>query len=486
MVLDTKRRIVACVLAIGLLAFGAGCALGSEEGIGGIGGGGGGGDEQVFGPIVFQAPEEGADVGEPIMLSASGPGIARVFFAVDFGQSVLDEEPPFELELDPLQLDKGQHFVEIVAQHLFGREERTTVNFRVIRLRPPLAEILAAMNALQPGEWYEIPETQMRDVDWAEGDPEKVGLRGDQSSIVIAISGGAYDTKRDRLVVWGGGGSALRNDLYVFDINTASWERLTDPSPLPPGGKDAAYQMTTHLDGAPVSRHSFDVLEYIPDPVDRLYLGGGNTGLSGSISDPLTYLFDFETNTWEHGPLLPVSTLGGFSGLTPAGRLWQHGAGSNSALLMEVDLATGLVTNHVPFDNWLGNEANAVYDPARNQLVAVGRDATRIWDLDDPDQDSFILATTGDTLMESGTAPGLVYHAGTDRVIAWHGGKDIYALDLDTAVWTRVAGQGDVDPGPGTERGVYSRWCYIPSKDLFIVVADVDRNVFVYRLAAIP
>ena len=39
-----------------------------------------------------------------------------------------------------------------------------------------------------------------------------------------------------------------------------------------------------------------------------------------------------------------------------------------------------------------------------------------------------------------------------------------------------------MDPGPQTTLGTYGRWRYVPSKNVFIVVTSVDKNVFVYRL----
>ena len=44
-------------------------------------------------------------------------------------------------------------------------------------------------------------------------------------------SGAAYDTVRDRLVVFGGGhADSADNALYVFDLNTLQWSRLNDPA----------------------------------------------------------------------------------------------------------------------------------------------------------------------------------------------------------------------------------------------------------------
>ena len=443
-------------------------------------GGGGGGGGTTFGPIEFQVPADDERVSEPLMLTASGPGISNVLFMIDLIVVANDAEAPYKYMLDPLQLSEGEHRIAIFAQHRSGAEEIIRITIDVFRPRIPLAEILANIDALQPGEWYEIPQSEMRRVDWAKDNSPQ--SRGNQAGI-LGSSGGAYDTTRDRLIVWGGGGSNTRNELHAFDLNTATWLRVTDPSPWPPGGEGNALNLVTHPDGAPVSRHSYDYLEYLPPPVDRFYVGGGAVG--NGLVDPNSYLFDFDTNTWSFGPTLDATGFGSHTGLAPDGTIWQHGAGGSASLLEHIDVTAGTSVNHVPFGSFYELGSTSVVDPIGNQLVAVGRSETRVWDLGNPDSVSTVLPTTGDTDMEARIGPGLVYHAATDLLISWKGGMDVFALDLDTQTWTRLVGAGTVDPGPAAE-GVFGRWRYVPSKDIFITVLSVDGSVFVYRLADIP
>jgi hypothetical protein len=58
----------------------------------------------------------------------------------------------------------------------------------------------------------------------------------------------------------------------------------------------------------------------------------------------------------------------------------------------------------------------------------------------------------------------------------------VYALDLDTNVWTKIDTTGAVSPGAAAPNGTYGRFRYSPKSDLFITVATVISNVFVYRL----
>jgi hypothetical protein len=320
----------------------------------------------------------------------------------------------------------------------------------------------------------------MRDVDWSK---DHIGQgRGDISSIIGGGSGGCYDTKRDCLVVWGGGGTSTRNDMYRFHLNQAAWERLTDPSPFADGRDVNTFGVVTHPDGAPVSRHSYDSLDYIPEPVDRLYLGGGTFA---SEPETKSYLFDFETKQWEIGPDITSATVGGHGGVDGDNIVWQQGAGlMPRSVLSEVDVVGYTSADHAEFVSFYNQGSTSDVDPTRRLLVAVGNDETRVWDLENPDDHSVVWTTTGDTEIEATFGPGAVYDPVSDRIVSWAGGKDVFVLDLDTKVWTRVEGQGTVDPGPAS--AILGRWRYVPSKNLFIVVTSADRNVFVYRLGLLP
>ncbi len=455
---------------------GAGCGTG---GTGGGGGGGGGGG--VFGPIAFSSPATNSVVDTPFVLSASGSGIFRVLFFVN-GLLALDlRSPPYTYAVDPALFPKGQASYSIVAQAVSGSEARRDVTLKIVRPRPPVADLLGAIGSLGAGEWYEIPESQMRDVNW----PGAPGVaRGDQSTIIQAASGGAFDTKRNRLVVWGSGGDAFREDLYAFSMDTLAWSRLTDPPAWPPGGDNNAFDLLTHLDGTPVARHSNDTLEYVPEPVDRLFLAGGVVGgVSGLLPDRQTYTFDFDTKTWSSGVEIGALGFGAHAAVGPDGRVWiQGGGGQPGAHLAVVDVAAGSTTEHVHLTTFYDIEATSEIDPVRNRFVAVGNHRTRIWDLALPNAAPIDVATTGDKEIEDARNPGLAYHAPSGHLIAWSGGKDVYRLDLGTMVWTKVTGVGAVDPGPATSRGTYGRWRYVPSLDVFVIVSSVDANVFVYRL----
>jgi len=99
---------------------------------------------------------------------------------------------------------------------------------------------------------------------------------GGPGNVIGAWCSGVLDTKRNRLVVWGGGhNDYYGNEVYAFDISTFTWHRLNDPSPI----KDKNICGPYNPDSTPVSRHTYGGLAYIAH-ADRFFgLGGSQAGL---------------------------------------------------------------------------------------------------------------------------------------------------------------------------------------------------------------
>ncbi|MEE8103914.1 MAG: hypothetical protein V3T86_00095 [Planctomycetota bacterium] len=446
------------------------------------GGGGGGGS---FGPVEFQLPEDGSALDRVTTFTASGPGVARVVFLIE-DQAVLDDtEAPFEYEFDPTGLAEQNATFGIKAYNGSQTESSSqSVDLRIRMFRPDLSEILDAVDNLEAGHWYTVPQTRIDDAFTPDAPGE---FRGSISNIVEGASGGAFDTKRNRLIVWGGGGGSWRNEIWGFDLATMEWSRITAPSDWEVGCEGGnPCNRVAFPDGAPFSRHSYDFIEYVPEPVDRLYLGGGvlhgSNGAANLITDQTAYLFDFDAGTWSTNPAsVTEASLGAIAAIGEDGKVWQHGGGQGSGLLV-VDLVAETTTEHVDFGPSLSLSYTADIDPTRNLFIAVGGGPTRIWDLDNPDDASTAPATTGATEIESNSNPGVQYDPDHDCLVAWDGGGDIFTLDLDTWVWTRISPSGGTSPGAAVKRGTFGRFRYVPSKGIYIVYNQVNTNIYFYRL----
>lgn len=222
-------------------------------------------------------------------------------------------------------------------------------------------------------------------------------------------------------------------------------------------------------------------MEYLPSPVDRLVQVGGWNG-------PNTYALNLNTNTWEVYSGANQGRTGDISAWDPGtGSLWFHSAlyaGTDS--LMQWNPASHTWTKRGGGDG-LEYYMNATVDTKRSKMVAVGGGKIKMWSLTPSGTVAYQeLSTTGDTAMVSENNPGLEYDPVTDRIVAWDGGANVYLLNMDTRVWTKVspASSNTVIPTAANNNGTFGRWRYIPSKNAFIEVSDVNQNVYIYKLSS--
>lgn len=329
---------------------------------------------------------------------------------------------------------------------------------------------------LLPGQWYEVPNSRLVDV----------APQGWSANVIKPWSGGAYDTKRDRLIVWGGGHKDYSgNEIYVFDVASLKWIRLTDPSSNT-GGTEVG---GLYPDGLPRSRHTYDYLEYVPNIDKFLVFGGFGLYPSGQVSESNTHSFNFDILSWD-STLADVPTGGtaGTAVYNPAdGNVWYNGLGSGNQLV-RYNPVTDRWTTHAKKS--IKIYAVAAIDPTRNIMVAIGGyNNTRQmykWDLSNPDAPPVDLlgVTSGASDLVDNAAPGFVYDEVSDKFVAWDGGGDVYLLNPDTWAWTRVSptASNRVIPTAGAKSGTYGRFQYIPSKNAFIVVNSKNESVYFYKL----
>lgn len=353
--------------------------------------------------------------------------------------------------------------------------------FYLLRTFDPGTASAGPIEELKPGYWYEVPNSRIRDV---LPNPIPPGATG-PASVIVAWNSGAYDTKRDRLIVWGGGhGDYGGNEIYTFDINTLRWSRIWGPSPNIPPPPDSCGE--TYSDGNPVSRHTYDGLEYLPN-VDRFWTHGGSLYCGGGWGTRATWHFDFGGLRWTRRADHPNdSDLGKVSTYDPTtGRVLVDGAGSSYSRLYEYDpVANAWIQRGL---GAIGNyHQTATFDWKRKLFVRIGGGEVDVYDLS---QSGLVqprrVSTTGDTTMVNTAYPGITYDPVSDKIVAWHGGATVFTLNLDTWNWQRVspAPTNTVIPTQAPWQGTYKRWRYVPSKNAFIGVNSIDENVWIYKLS---
>ena len=350
-------------------------------------------------------------------------------------------------------------------------------------LVPPGHAEEVSWESLQGGHWLEVPDSRLLDVA-----PDQ--SPGGAPVKIVAWSGAALDTRRNQVLVWGGGHSDYAgNEVYAFDLGVCQWKRLTEPSVA-----DRA-RTATYPDGEPRARHTYNYIEYVP-ALDRMLSFGASgpyPGGGGEFSRAVIE-FDIERRRWISGARTdvpgPASLIGAQARFDPpSGRVLV--IGSQRAALQAYDPASN-TWSQLGRPTRVRVHATAAVDPLRRELVLIGSggksgaQALR-WKLDKAAEvEDLSQRTTGDKQIESAYGPGFDYDASRRRLVAWSGGTDVFVLDAENLRWSRVrAAEGNgVDPGPANPTGTYGRFRYVPRYDAFVLVNAADQNVYLYRLAA--
>ncbi len=337
-----------------------------------------------------------------------------------------------------------------------------------IRVRP-LGSLVANM---APNTWLSVPDTKLRGVVADAAKYPKIQGRGGPKSIVSSWSGGAFDTRRNRLVVWGGGTTNYYgNEIYAFRLDDLAWERLTEPTAEPSLGN-----RQVNGDGTPAGRSTYNGLAYIAH-ADRFFaLGGCVADNRGNVGADLLWTFDFEARRWQNmnpSGTRPRTGVENLCAYDPVGRqVWWFDADRG-----------GLFSYDFGADRWTKHNADSVadrtcaVDAKRRTLVVVGHGEVLAYDLKSPGVPGRKWETRGGEGFISRRRPGLDYDSARDRIVGWAGGA-VYALDPDTGAWTSYDAPGA--PAP-TETGTYGRWRYVPAANAFVLVTDIDENVHFYK-----
>ncbi len=348
---------------------------------------------------------------------------------------------------------------------------------------------------LQPGQWYEFPNSKMSAKDPCPTNDCAYSGTTHQPSVMDAWAGGAYDTSRDRLMVWGGGhGDYGGNEVYAFDVNAGTWSRLTEPSV--PKACTPTDPADIYPDGRPSATHTYDHLEYLPTLDAFVTFGIGNFGTCGIGGAPNTFALDLKTNQWSQLAARPDQTdekeYGEFTALDGKGNIWAH-TNEGGARFHSYNIATNKWTTYGSAATYYGSQgATAAVDTKRNRLIAIGDSGggyangliARAWDLNNPNNASTAIGNVPVSLASPG-GPGVDYDPVDDRFLIWNGGTTVYTLNAaDLSTWgTLTLYSGNtVTPTPPNSRGTYGRFRYVPSKQAVIVVNSTSENVYLFKL----
>ncbi len=338
----------------------------------------------------------------------------------------------------------------------------------------------APFGDLAPGEWRELPNSKLQDVFPKQGGHPGWGVLGPRA-VTATWGGGAYDTKRNVLIVTGGGHRDYGgNEVYEFSLATQKWIRATEPSAMTQQ-RPGRYVITNSE--APISSHTYDGLVYLPN-IDRMFKYGGSYYQDGATYDHHAYLYSSDSKTWNRGAEAPQGVLEVVSDFDPhTGKVI---VGTGSGLMFYDPLADAW--KRPPQRDSTKPFSGGSLDPEKRLFVQVSSTdgAISYYDIDKVAGLRQAPQLTG--AITWGKRPGIAYHPISKRMVIWNGGRAVWAFDTDA--WAIQKFENDNGPAPfamntnGDPKtaGVYSRWQYVPDHDLFIAYNDSKENVWLYKL----
>lgn len=326
-----------------------------------------------------------------------------------------------------------------------------------------------------PG-WYEIPNTQLFPL--CPDRPDVQGNSGCQS-VISAWNSGIADTKRERLLFWGGGHSDyLGNELYALDLKKLSMVRLTDPSPVTNVGTCPE----AYVDGTPSARHTYNGLVYDPKG-DAMFAFGGSKSNCGYMSHS-SWRLELEKLHWEQ--------------LTPRGPDNPQGA---PGFITSYDSRSGLIylfdtANFFAFDpernqfrklseqGGVDYHLNGTIDEGQNYFIMVGGNG-QFWGINLNNHSKFKVEdwsrkVAGCEKLMHAAYPGLAYYPPERSIVGWTGGDSVILFHLDKMSCEERTYPGG--PGPALQTGSNGRFRYFPSLGVFALINNWKQNAFLLRL----
>jgi len=301
-----------------------------------------------------------------------------------------------------------------------------------------------------------------------------------------AWSGGLFDTKRNRLIIHGGGHTDYYgNEIYAIDLNA---------NPIAPVlVKDASHgtgisNLSTcpeaFSDGTPNARHIYNGELYLPVQ-DTYFLYCSFKSTCGHDT----------AGQWQY-----IVASGAWTEQTPAthpnhatnGSVPQFAYDPTTQNIYEVEANTGIFWQYnVGTNNWttLANVSactgtlnmTTAIDDGRRMYFCVGNGNFGKVSLTAP-YTAVKLTGAGCSTIISKAGPGFAYDPVQKLMVGWAGGDTAYVYnpDTDSCSTATYSGGPTVIQGNGT----YGRFNYSPALGVFVVANSIDTNAYTLRLTA--
>jgi len=328
-----------------------------------------------------------------------------------------------------------------------------------------------------PG-WHAIAHSQLSSVC-----PDVAQIQGAEgcSAVIADWNGALADTKRNRLILWGGGHSGyFGNEVYALDVEKSTLERITEPS-----SGDSLSNLKScpeaYADGKPNARHTYNGLQYI-SRLDMYFVFGAGLSACGNFSNGV-WFFDPTHLAWmKRNPKThPNPAQNGSVPMTAYD--------SGSGMIYEVEGNVGVFWKYDPSaDNWtsLGdvkacsrlNMTSAV-DPGRRLYFCIGSGSFSKISLSGGHKATALKGRGCEGLVAAG-GPGFDFDSLQKRFVGWAGGATVYIYDPDSDSCETNSFVGD--PGPQQANGTFGRFRYFPALNVFALVNDWKEDAYILRL----
>jgi len=329
-----------------------------------------------------------------------------------------------------------------------------------------------------PG-WHAIPHTQLSSVC-----PDVAEIQGVEGcrAVIADWNGALADTKRNRLILWGGGHNGyFGNEVYALDVEHSTLRRITEPS----SGNSISNLSSCpeeYADGKPNARHTYNGLQYISKQ-DVYFVFGAGLSPCGNFSNGV-WLFDPSHAAWmKRNPKAhPNPAQNGSVPMTAYD--------SGSGMIYEVEGNVGGFWKYdLSADSWtsLGEVSacsplnmTAAVDPIRKLYFCIGNGSFSKISLSGSHKATSLKGRGCEGLVAAG-GPGFDFDSSQNRLVGWAGGGTVYIYDPDSDSCATKTFEGD--PGRQQANGTYGRFRYFPALKVFALVNDWKQDAYFLRLA---
>jgi hypothetical protein len=337
--------------------------------------------------------------------------------------------------------------------------------------------------------WTDVSNTQLQGVCPPVGDNQPPATASYDfpshcSALVRAWNSGIGDTKRNRLILWGGGhNDYYGNEVYAFDLTTLQLTRLNHPSPTAPLNNQSCGPETLS-DQTPNSRHTYSGLTYIASADKMFTVGGGLAAQVGCLGNS-TWVLDMATLQWTS-----MEPHNGDNVRHDAGIISAYDPNSQLVYVMDQQNFYSYNYNTNTYKILNGNVGislymNAVVDPKRKLFFAFGAGGIQKISIAPGSTYAKTNPTgTGCSAISGASAPGLAYDIALDKIVGWpNSGNTVYLYDPDNdSCATQTYSTNAPPDSSGVSGGTMGRFQYFPTPGVYALVNDWNIDAHILRL----